>query len=101
MSLRASCESASLLVAHVDPIDRFSFPQRVGNAVERVADHTVDAFDACLLQRFDQILGRGLAHNCSPWWAKVSRRGGSPREGDRGDPLGEAKAGPLRRDGGS
>src|ERR1700761_7790319 len=99
MSFGPRRESGSLLMAHVDPIDRFSSPQRIGNAVEGVADHTVDAFDASLLEGFNQVFGCSLAHNSSPWWVQDSRRRGSPREGDYGDPLDDATGASLRRDG--
>jgi hypothetical protein len=62
MSFGSRSESGSFLMAHVDPIDRFSSPERVRNTVEGVANHTVDALHARLLESFDQIFGCCFAH---------------------------------------
>src|SRR5271154_3329775 len=99
VSFRAGRESGSLLMPHVDPIDRFSSPQRVGKAVQGVADHTIDAFYARLLQGFDQVFRSSLAHNSSPWWAQGVGTGfpggGPPRVRDTAEAL-SAKRGADR-----
>src|SRR6266481_3008572 len=62
MGFSPRCKCRSLLVAHMDPVDRLSLPQCVGEAVERVSDHSIDALHTRLLEGFDQIFGCSSAH---------------------------------------
>jgi len=60
LRLRASGEGGGFLMAHVYPSDAVAFAQRVGEAVQRISDDTVDALHASDLQDLGQIL-RGVA----------------------------------------
>jgi hypothetical protein len=62
MGLCSRCESGSLFVPHVDPVNRLSPSQGVGKAVERVADNTINPLHAGLLKCFDKEFCRGPAH---------------------------------------
>ena len=62
MGFRSRCEGGSLLVPHVDPVNRLSPSQSVGKAVERVADDPINSLHAGLLKRIDEKLCRSLAH---------------------------------------
>jgi hypothetical protein len=66
MGLRPGRESPGFFVPHVNPIDCFSAPHRVGNPIKGIADDTVNAFDPCLFKRLDKILCCGFAHDFSP-----------------------------------
>jgi hypothetical protein len=54
--LRPGREGRHLLVAYADPFDAVLFAQALGDAVERVAHHAVDAADACRRECFDHEL---------------------------------------------
>src|SRR5258706_9929018 len=43
MGFSPRCKCRSLLVAHMDPVDRLSLPQCIGETVERVSDHSIVA----------------------------------------------------------
>src|SRR5258707_4217257 len=62
MSFSSRCKCSGLFMTHVDPFDRLSSPQRVGKAIERVANHSVDTLHARFFESFDQILGCNFAH---------------------------------------
>src|SRR5277367_5063301 len=62
MGLCSRCESGGLFVAHVDPVNRLPSSQRVGKAVERIADNSINPFHAGLLKCFDKELCRCPAH---------------------------------------
>ena len=66
MGLGAGREGGGLFVPHMDPVDGFPAPQRIGEAVERVADDAIDALDAGLLEGFDEIFGGCPAHVANP-----------------------------------
>jgi hypothetical protein len=44
-------KGCDLLMPDVNPVDRLSFAQRIGKAIETVADYAEDALDAGLRQR--------------------------------------------------
>jgi hypothetical protein len=71
MGLRARCESRPLLVPHVNPVDRFSTPHRVGKPVQRIADDAINALDSYLFKRLDKIFRSGFAHDLSPCFLVV------------------------------
>jgi hypothetical protein len=62
MRLGAGGEGRGLLVPHMDPINALQAAQRIGEGVERIAHHAVDALDARLLQRFGHEIGNGFRH---------------------------------------
>src|SRR5271170_6578827 len=62
MGLCSRCESGSLFVPHVDPVNRLSPSQCVGKAVERVADNPINPLHSSLLKCFDKELCCRLAH---------------------------------------
>src|SRR5271156_110133 len=66
MGLCSGGECGSLFVPHVDPVDRLSPSQRVGKAIERVADNPINPLHAGLLKGFDKELRRGPAHYGNP-----------------------------------
>jgi hypothetical protein len=55
MRLRAGGESRGLFMTHVDPVNRFSAPHRIGKSVKRVADDAVDALDSGFLKSLDEV----------------------------------------------
>ena len=60
MRLGARREGRALLMAHVDPLDRLLSPQRIGEAVQGVADNAVDALNANVAEHVgNQIRRRG------------------------------------------
>ncbi len=62
MRLGAGRKRAGLLVAHMHPVDAADPPQRIGEAVQGVADDTIDALDAGLLQRLRHVVGNDPGH---------------------------------------
>ena len=48
MRLGTRGKGTGLLVPHVDPVDGSQAPQRIGEAVQRIADDAIDALDARL-----------------------------------------------------
>src|SRR6478672_6849590 len=62
MSFSSRCKCSGLFMTHVNPVDRLSSPQRVGKAIERVANHSVDTLHARFFESFNQILGCSFAH---------------------------------------
>ena len=58
-------EGGAFLMAHVHPIDDVQPAQRVGEAVQGVADDAIDALDPRMDQGFCHQVGRGLRHGCS------------------------------------
>src|SRR5580658_5604060 len=50
MGFCSRCESGSLFVPHVDPVNRLSPSQSVGEGVERVADNAINPLRAGLLK---------------------------------------------------
>jgi hypothetical protein len=55
-------ESGRLLVAHMHPVDLLHPAQRVGEAVQRIANDAIDALHAGLRQRFGHEVGSGTSH---------------------------------------
>jgi hypothetical protein len=55
MRLGAGGESGGLFMPHVDPVDGFSAPHRVGKPVERIADDTVDALDSRFFESLNEV----------------------------------------------
>ena len=49
-----------LLVANVNPLDRFLAPDRVGDLVERIADDPIDTLYPCFDQSLDRACGLPL-----------------------------------------
>jgi hypothetical protein len=70
MGLCSRCESGSLFVPHVDPVNRLSPSQCVSKAVERVADNAVNPLYAGLLKCFDKELCCRPAHEIFPLWRR-------------------------------
>src|SRR5258708_4381772 len=62
MRLGARCESGDLLVPHMQPLDAAVSAHRIGNAVQAVANNTVDPLDACRGQHFNKLISYGLSH---------------------------------------
>ena len=68
-------EGRDLLMPDVDPVDRLSLAQRVGEAVEAVADHAEDALDAGLGQRLrDEVRDIVDLHVHDPFSASGEHR---------------------------
>jgi hypothetical protein len=67
MSLRSGRESPGLFVPHVDPVDCFSAPHRVGKSIEGIADDAINAFDSRFFESLDKIFCCGFAHDLSPF----------------------------------
>jgi hypothetical protein len=63
--LGAGGEGSGLLVSHMQPLDLALPADRVGEAVEAVADDTVDALDAGRGEGFDELISDGL-HGLAP-----------------------------------
>jgi hypothetical protein len=57
MGLSTSGERRGLFMPHVNPIDRLSPPQCVGNPIEGVDDDAVGTLDTCLLEHLDEKFG--------------------------------------------
>ena len=62
----AGGEGAGLLVAHMNPLDLALSADRIGEAVEAVADDAVDAFDAGRGEGLDELIGYRSWHFCPP-----------------------------------
>jgi hypothetical protein len=62
MRLSAGRECGCLLVAHMNPLDFPLAPDRVGQAVEAVADDAIDPLDANRCKRFGELVSYGLGH---------------------------------------
>jgi hypothetical protein len=57
VSFRAGCEGRRLFMAHMDPVDRLLPAQRIGEAVQGVAGHAIDAPHAGEAQGFGHQIG--------------------------------------------
>src|ERR1700731_4535554 len=62
----AGRESCNLLVPDVNPLDLALPPQRVGEAVEAIADNAIDPLDARCSQGLGELVGDCLCHLPSP-----------------------------------
>jgi hypothetical protein len=56
MCLGTSREGRDLLVPDVDPLDLAMSPQRVGEAVEAIADNAIDPLDASRSQGLHELI---------------------------------------------
>ena len=65
MRLGASREGRHLLVAHMQPLDLASPPDRIGDADQAVADDAIDALDAGRGQDVGELIGN-RSHDDSP-----------------------------------
>jgi hypothetical protein len=77
VSLGASCEGGSLLMANVDPFDRFQAPKSVGESIQRVPDNAIDALHTRLRERFGHVVCCGSAHPRNPRDAMLSESSGT------------------------
>ena len=66
MGVGAGGEGADLLVADMQPFDAAGAAQRVGEAVEAVADDAVDALDAGGGENLDHLVGDGAGQTRHP-----------------------------------
>src|SRR5258705_4371472 len=80
MSFSSRCKCSGLFMTHVNPVDRLSSPQRVCQAIERVANDSLDTLHARFFKSFDQILGCNFAHQLF----LTHRKDVPPAEGLRG-----------------
>ena len=64
MCIRACRESGDLLVPDMQPFDAAVAANGIGNAIEAVADKTVNPLDAGSGQYFDKLICNGLGHVC-------------------------------------
>ena len=62
MRLGTSCEGRDLLVPDVDPLDLALSPQRVGEAVEAIADNAIDPLDASRSQGLHELISYRSCH---------------------------------------
>src|SRR5262249_53976964 len=60
--LGAGGEGRGLLVAQMHPRDLLLLAQRIGETVQRIADHAVDALDARDIEGFGHQVGDGARH---------------------------------------
>ena len=65
MGVGAGGEGGDFLVAHMQPFDAATPADRVGEAVEAVADDAVDALHAGGGENLDHLVGDGLGHRVS------------------------------------
>jgi hypothetical protein len=71
LSLGASGEGASLLVAHMDPLDAPVAPDSIGHWVEAIAHDAIDPLDAGTREGIDQHIGNSSRHYLIPPLFKV------------------------------
>jgi hypothetical protein len=62
MRFRASREGRDLLVPNVDPVDLALSPERVGEAVEAIADNAIDPLDASRSQGLHELISYRSCH---------------------------------------
>ena len=63
MGFTGGSEGGAFLMAHMNPVDFFLAPERVGKAVERVPDNTVNPFDPDFRECLRHI---GRSRSCHP-----------------------------------
>src|SRR5271154_2344220 len=66
MRLRACREGGDLLVPDMDPLDLPLPADRVGQAIEAIADDSIDSLDARGGQRLRELVGYRLCHESTP-----------------------------------
>jgi hypothetical protein len=62
MGLRSGSKRGCLFVPHMHPFDLFTFPDYLGQAIQRIANHSVDPLYACVQQCVDEYLSHSLCH---------------------------------------
>ena len=70
LRLGARGEGGSLLVTHVDPLDGVEPVQRIGEAVQQIADDAVDAVHTRLLQCLGHEIRCRCDHLVTSWFAR-------------------------------
>ena len=68
MRLGAGREGRNLLVPDMDPLDLALPAERVGQAVQAVADNAINPLDARCGEGFRELVGNSLCHVLLPFW---------------------------------
>ncbi len=77
MSLSSGSKRRRLFIAHVYPVNRLGFTQRIGKTIQRIANNAVNPLHVGRKQRFNHYLGDFLCHDLPPL-LKNARRGARP-----------------------
>ena len=100
MCLGAGGKGGGLLVPHMDPVDLLLLAQRIGETVQRIADHAIDAPHAGNGQGFGHqvgdrarhaklhCLGRGLARDYATRRQRGKSDGGTISDSPAAPPIG-------------
>jgi hypothetical protein len=62
VSLRAGGKCGHLFMPYMQPFDLFTFSDYLGQAIQRITNHSVDPLYACVHQCFDEYLSHSLCH---------------------------------------
>jgi hypothetical protein len=62
VSFRAGGKRGHLFMPYMQPFDLLTFPDYLGQAIQRITNHPVDPLYACVHQCFDEYLSHSLCH---------------------------------------
>jgi hypothetical protein len=62
VSLRTGSKSSHLFMPYMYPLDLFTFPDYVGQAIQRITNHSIDPLYTCIYQGFNENLCHFIRH---------------------------------------